>query len=648
MTIIQNLLSVRTSSVSNTIETGQELFEYTRTEIIPIPFVQIPTGVARNLNQTNLTSGLAYSNQLLTDSYISLPFSVRYNGIDWDSVRLTADSCLIFQSTGSYTHNSSPNFNISGSIPYNKIFINASTLNSFYGATGDLTTYGYNGCIRTDSGIYPDRTVKLTYTGFHSSKSSPLIWSITFYERQSASGPSYMDLHISQVHANTYDGFHDRSRLFKNFPLEASRGYRIITSQASNYNWTCPEGVYEVSAVCIGGGGGSAAGSSGSSGAGGGGLGWRNNISVTPGNTYTISVGSGGLRAFSDTGSISRAGTGGQSYFINSSTVAGNGGQGGQTNGDSAGTGGSYVGTGGGNGGSGGSRGGSSSDAGGGGGAGGYTGPGGNGGNIVSGNAQNGSAGSGGGGGGGGGCGSGDTAGCGGGVGVYGEGNSGNGGSYTLTDGDGGKGGSNGEDATSSSYDNSPYLPSRPGNYGGGGCGADVPSDATIEDGGSGAVRLIWGPRFSRQFPSTDTQDLYVTYRYIKWEISNARNSSSIQVSEFKFLYNHSEIIYKNNTSISSATGSNPNNLIDYITTSKFTDSTLTSIVTFDLQTQLNITGYKWTTADNDANQDPKSWILYGSNDGNNWEEIDRITNYTAPSNRQTSTRVFYLPIIPK
>ena len=54
-------------------------------------------------------------------------------------------------------------------------------------------------------------------------------------------------------------------------------------------HWTCPTNVTSVSVVCIGGGGGGNGGGFGIGGAGGGGggLGYKNNISVTPGQTYT-------------------------------------------------------------------------------------------------------------------------------------------------------------------------------------------------------------------------------------------------------------------------------------------------------------------------------------------------------------------------
>ena len=63
--------------------------------------------------------------------------------------------------------------------------------------------------------------------------------------------------------------------------------------EPGQFDWVCPAGVTSVCAVCIGGGGGSTRDEMG--GSGGGGLGYKNNISVTPGNTYKVQVGSGGV-----------------------------------------------------------------------------------------------------------------------------------------------------------------------------------------------------------------------------------------------------------------------------------------------------------------------------------------------------------------
>ncbi|CAB4221253.1 Concanavalin A-like lectin/glucanases superfamily [uncultured Caudovirales phage] len=154
----------------------------------------------------------------------------------------------------------------------------------------------------------------------------------------------------------------------------------------SNATWVCPPGVTSVSVVAVGAGGGGNSGWSGHNGftggegGGGGGLGWRNNISVTPGTSYTVVVGSRGVGGPSSLGSggVSIGGAGGDSYFINRTTVLGVGGSGAINN--TGGAGGSFLGDGGGLGGTGGTTAtGATFSTAGGGGGGGYTGAGGNG-----------------------------------------------------------------------------------------------------------------------------------------------------------------------------------------------------------------------------------------------------------------------------
>lgn len=256
---------------------------------------------------------------------------------------------------------------------------------------------------------------------------------------------------------------------------------QVQYTTAGTYSWTAPEGVYFVSAVCVGGGGAGFQIADSGGGGGGGGLGWKNNISVTPGQVYTVVVGAGGI---SSSGSST---SGGASYFINSSTVQGSGGGAGTTS--SAGTGGGYVGDGGGNGGNGGTQTSTDDDGTGGGGAGGYSGNGGAGGAPASG----GSNGSGGGGGGGGAAETGNPNG-GGGVGLLGQGTNGTGGTYENA-GIGGSGGTDGNGTTGVG-----------GAYGGGGGGSDDVYVSGYSNGGVGAVRIIWG--LGRAFPSTNTGDV--------------------------------------------------------------------------------------------------------------------------------------------
>ena len=257
----------------------------------------------------------------------------------------------------------------------------------------------------------------------------------------------------------------------------------IVSGQAAytfpgTYSWTCPAGVFSVCVVCIGAGGNGGSTSSMPGGEGGG-LGYKNNIAVTPGNSYTVVV----------AGPVSNASVE-TSYFLSTATVSAKGGAGG----NSASVGsrttgcGTYVGDGGG---LGGFTNGISTNGHAGCGAAGYSG---NGGNAN--NNTDGSPGSGGGGGAGadGGGASSSRGGGGGGVGILGEGANGAGGTGT---GGGGGGGSGGGDGSSGLAGGDGGL------YGGGG---GQRSDGNPGDGASGAVRIIWG--VGRAFPSTNTADV--------------------------------------------------------------------------------------------------------------------------------------------
>tara|TARA_B100000427_G_scaffold256839_1_gene220589 strand:+ start:2044 stop:3174 length:1131 start_codon:yes stop_codon:yes gene_type:complete len=273
---------------------------------------------------------------------------------------------------------------------------------------------------------------------------------------------------------------------------------------AGTYNWECPENVYDVCVVCVGGGGGSTVNEMGAG--GGAGLGWANGIVVQPGQTYQVVVGQKGTPASGG----NYAGNGGTSYFIDTNTVYGGGGAGtGRSRSGSAnrpgygGQGGDYGGSGGsaqggGNGGPGGDGNRSSlSDTGnscGGGGAAGYTGNGGYGGHHTSswGTGGNGS----GGGGSGGYAGSSEGyGGGGGGVGLNGEGSSG---SVSSSSGGAGRGGSGGNNGTGNVNQDQDV----PGGDYGGGAGSN---DQYGSYGGVGGVRIIWGQ--GREFPSTNTSD---------------------------------------------------------------------------------------------------------------------------------------------
>ncbi|MBK6595230.1 MAG: hypothetical protein IPG23_22330 [Burkholderiales bacterium] len=94
----------------------------------------------------------------------------------------------------------------------------------------------------------------------------------------------------------------------------------------SSGSWTAPAGVTSVTVEVWGGGGAGGGQNPNRDGGGGGGGGGysRSIIAVTPGNTYAVSVGGGGASVTNGTG-----GTGGDSFFINATTVMAKGGVGG-------------------------------------------------------------------------------------------------------------------------------------------------------------------------------------------------------------------------------------------------------------------------------------------------------------------------------
>jgi len=282
------------------------------------------------------------------------------------------------------------------------------------------------------------------------------------------------------------------------------QGQNAYTSPGT-YSWTAPSGVTSVSVVAVGGGGAGQDGWANPAGAGGG-LGWKNNISVNPGQSYTVVVGSGGVSSNGNNDSL----IGGNSYFNSLTTVAGYGGTNanrgvGDRGPNSNGYGGGYVGDGGG-------AGGNASNWTSAGGAGGYTARGYNQQETWNASLD----------GGGGGAYYSSTygTGAGGGVGILGKtgypspGNpfynpfqGYNNSPSTGSGGSGAHGGSNGgygENPFSSTAQSSTNIPG--GNYGGGGGGPGSGWPSASGEGGSGAVRIMWGS--NRSYPNTNVADV--------------------------------------------------------------------------------------------------------------------------------------------
>ena len=315
------------------------------------------------------------------------------------------------------------------------------------GSTGGLPITGYQAtCTATGTHTATGTTSPITITGL-------------------SGGTSYT-FKVRAQNALGYGAYSGNSNSITTPVQPSSTTYTALGSPQALYSWVAPTGVTSVSVVAVGQAGGSPN-------TGGAGLGWKNNISVTPGNSYQVGF----------------CYNCGGAWFISKSTVSG------QSPSAGGGAYGGYVGTGGGNGGP------AYYSSGG---AGGYSGAGGHGSTTQTGV---GGAGSGGGGGGGGShayyccppiCNI--VAGAGGGVGLYGQGTSGAGGSCAGFGGGGygGSGGGNGANGTC----NPGNSPAKGGCYGGGRGGFSAQVVACFTQVNPGAVRIVW-PGSSRQFPST-------------------------------------------------------------------------------------------------------------------------------------------------
>ena len=282
-------------------------------------------------------------------------------------------------------------------------------------------------------------------------------------------------------------------------PTTEVGGLTLVAS--GTYSLVVPNGVYQVSALAIGGGGGAGGSASGSvfasAGGGGGALSYSNNLVVTPGETLTLVVGTGGDAGLAAGGTNGTSG--GDSYIARGATnlVLAKGGSfgiaGGSTSGIGGGAGGSAA-SGVGNtkysGGDGGNRG--APAGGGGGGAAGYSGNGGAGNNPSA-----PTAGSGGGGGGSYGYFAGGAGSNGGGTLFYGQGTSGAAGSGTSPGSYSSQSGGMGSSLGGATR----FISSTTESTGPGGGGGGVTAGFNGISGLRGAVRVLWGN--TPEFPST-------------------------------------------------------------------------------------------------------------------------------------------------
>lgn len=440
-----------------------------------------------NANQFNNFSGRVVKlNSNFTVSW------ERQGGLLAYDFRLNNSQNLFFLGQGYYPFGGFPNYAINGiSSSGTTLFSLLTEQTSKLGISGNDSLIAINGSLGSQTFRFPQTSYSSYYPTQSSTSGIYFVtpgFSFVSGSAVSLSTPTGTVTNLSDTTVTSSNS----STNYTSFTISASNSITSFDgSSGSNlylfpgtYTWICPAGVTSVSALCIGGGAGGGAG--GYNAGGGGALAYRNNISVTPGSSYTLRVGNPGAGS---PGVGYGPGTSGEnSYFYGGASSAQRAEAGG---GNGNGTGGGVISGSGGNGGNGGNGQGA-----GGGGAGGYSGSGGTGGNQQE-YGQGATVPGGGGSGGGGGvifCFN-LSAGAGGGfVGVIGQGASGVSPPPGTTDSGsfarfyiGGGGGSGGYNFTPC-----PCCPC---------AGAFVYTNGA--DGRFGAVRIIW-PGNTRTFPSTN------------------------------------------------------------------------------------------------------------------------------------------------
>ena len=57
--------------------------------------------------------------------------------------------------------------------------------------------------------------------------------------------------------------------------------------------------------------------------------------------------------------------------------------------------------------------------------------------------------------------------------------------------------------------------------------------------------------------------------------------------------------------------------------------------IQFKFAEPTKLSGYRWYTANDDEDRDPRDWRLLGSNDGVNWVVVDKVEDFEAASDRK-------------
>ena len=147
--------------------------------------------------------------------------------------------------------------------------------------------------------------------------------------------------------------------------------------------------------------------------------------------------------------------------------------------------------------------------------------------------------------------------------------------------------------------------------------------------------------------------DTLVPYQYYIWHITdNKLGATYLQLAQFQFinadntipdmgvtspvlLDGHATPPYETTDKLVNGSTSNGNKFLDL----NFISGG--SRILFSFNEPTAFIGYKWKTANDEPARDPKSWIMYGSNNEEDWDVIHTVTNFISTDDREVFNTPF-------
>lgn len=147
--------------------------------------------------------------------------------------------------------------------------------------------------------------------------------------------------------------------------------------------------------------------------------------------------------------------------------------------------------------------------------------------------------------------------------------------------------------------------------------------------------------------------DILVPYQYYIWHITDNKGGAPyVQVAQFQFinaddttpdmgvtspvlLDGHATPQYETTDKLVNGSTSNGNKFLDL----NFISGG--SRILFSFNEPTGFIGYKWKTANDEPARDPKSWIMYGSNNEEDWDVIHTVTNFISTNDREVFNTPF-------